>query len=173
MSKVYIGLGSNKGDRINYLNLAISELDQNERISIVDISSFYETRPYGVMDQPNYINGVILVETDFTPQELYKSVKKIEGIVGRTISRHWGPREIDLDIILYDSIVYADEMIEIPHKEYSKRDFVLVPLLEISPDLADPVSKEKAKGLLNKLEETFIIQKLGNNIKEKLGAEIV
>ena len=77
MSKVYIGLGSNKGDRIEFLHNAIIEIENEDRFSILDISSFYETKPYGVADQPNYINGVVLIETDFTPLEVYNKVKDI------------------------------------------------------------------------------------------------
>lgn len=173
MSKVYIGLGSNKGDRIEFLHHAISEIETDYGFSILDISSFYETKPYGVVDQPNYLNAVILIETNYTPIEIYQKVKAIEKIVGRTKSKHWGEREIDLDIILYDSIIYKDDLIEIPHKEYCKRDFVLVPLNEIAHDLIDPITKKSINEILENLDERFIIKKIENNLKEKVGGEIV
>jgi len=173
MSKVYIGLGSNKGDRIGFLHHAIAELESDSGITILTLSSIYETKPYGVEDQPNYLNAVILIETDYTPIEVYHKVKTIEKIVGRTKSERWGEREIDLDIILYDSIIYKDDMIEIPHKEYYKRDFVLVPLHEIGNDLIDPITKQSISEIIENLNEKFILVKLENNLKEKVGGEIV
>lgn len=173
MSKVYIGLGSNKGDRIEFLHHAISEIESDYGFTILDISSLYETKPYGVIDQPNYINAVVLIETNYTPIEVYHKVKDIEIIVGRIKSKHWGEREIDLDIILYDSIIYKDEFIEIPHKEYFKRDFVLVPLNEIAQDFVDPIRKKSINEMLENLDERFIIKKIENNLNEKVGGEIV
>ncbi|VAX21259.1 2-amino-4-hydroxy-6-hydroxymethyldihydropteridinepyrophosphokinase [hydrothermal vent metagenome] len=173
MSKVYIGLGSNKGDRIGFLHHAISELESDFGITILTLSSIYETKPYGVEDQPNYLNAVILIETDYTPIEVYHKVKTIEKIVGRTKSERWGEREIDLDIILYDSMIYKDDLIEIPHKEYYKRDFVLVPLHEIGNDLIDPITKQSISEIIENLDEKFILKKLESNLKEKVGGEIV
>ena len=172
MSKVYIGLGSNKGERKEFLQHALTEIENNSGLSILDISSIYETKPYGVTEQPNYLNAVLLIETEYSLLEIYHKVKKIEKIVGRIESKRWGPREIDLDIILYDSMIYRDELIEIPHKEYSKRDFVLVPLLEISPDIIDPITNESVKIFLEKLDQEFIIDKMENNFKERIGEEI-
>lgn len=173
MSKVYIGLGSNKNDRIEYLNQALLELEQTSGISIIELSSFYETKPFGVENQQNYYNAVVLIETFFSPTELYEKLKQIEKSVGRTKSFRWGPREIDLDIILFDSLVYLDQNLQIPHKDYIFRDFVLVPLLEISPDLIDPQSKLNISEFQSTLEENYIIRKIENNVEETLGAEIV
>ena len=172
MSKVYIGRGSNKGDRKEFLQNAVSEIEKDSGMFILNISSIYETKPYGVEDQPNYLNAVMLIETDYSLLEIYHKVKKIEKIVGRIESKRWGPREIDLDIILYDSMIYRDELIEIPHKEYSKRDFVLVPMLEISPDLIDPITKESICTILENLEQKFILNKVEYNFKEIVGGEI-
>ena len=87
MSKVYIGLGSNKGDRIEFLHHAISEIETDYGFSILDISSFYETKPYGVVDQPNYLNAVILIETNYTPIEIYQKVKAIEKFNSQILLR--------------------------------------------------------------------------------------
>ena len=173
MSKVYIGLGSNKGDRIGFLHHAVAELESDIGIKILALSSLYETKPYGVEDQPNYLNAVVLIETNYTPIEVYHKVKAIERIVGRTKSKRWGEREIDLDIILYDSIIYKDDLIEIPHKEYCKRDFVLVPLHEIGNDLLDPITRQSIGEIIKNLDEKFILRKLESNLKEKVGGEIV
>ena len=105
--------------------------------------------------------------------ELYEKLKNLEASVGRMKSFRWGPREIDLDILLYDSLIYKDQNLQIPHKDFIFRDFVLVPLLEISPELIDPQSKLNISEFLSTLEETYIIRKIGNNVEEKLGAEIV
>lgn len=173
MSKVYIGLGSNKGDRMKYLHHAISEIERDYGFTVLDISSLYETKPYGVVDQPNYINAVVLIETNYSPFEVYNKVKDIEKVVGRTESKRWGEREIDLDIILYDSIIYKDELIEIPHKEYYKRDFVLVPLNEIAHGFVDPIRNKSINEMLESLNEKFILKKIENNLNEKVGGEIV
>lgn len=173
MSRVYIGLGSNKDDRESYLNRAIHELEKLNGISIMEISPFYETLPFGVIEQPSYLNGVVLIDTELSPLELYQNVKIVEESVGRTKSFRWGPREIDLDIILFDSMVYEDDMLQIPHKDFRKRDFVLVPLLDISPELIDPITKESLSKILMNLDESYIIREIETNINQKLGTEIV
>lgn len=173
MSKVYIGIGSNKNDRMEYLNQALLELEQTSGISVIELSSFYETKPFGVENQQNYYNAAVLIETFFSPAELYEKLKQIEESVGRTKSFRWGPREIDLDIILFDSLVYHDHNLQIPHKDYLFRDFVLVPLLEISPGLIDPLSSSRISHFLDTIDEVYIIRKIENNVEEKLGAEIV
>ena len=164
MSKVFLALGSNKGNREKYLQDALKALKSDSRISLRKISSIYETKPYGTVPQNNYYNGVVLIQTDYSPDEIYLAIKKIEIQVGRTKSVKWGEREIDIDIILIDSLIFENKNIIIPHKEYAKRDFVLVPLYEIENDLIDPKSQYKIKKLIKLLDEKYIIDIVNINL---------
>jgi 2-amino-4-hydroxy-6-hydroxymethyldihydropteridine diphosphokinase len=166
MSKVFLAIGSNKGNRENYLKEAIKSLSCDNNIKLLKLSSIYETTPYGEIPQNNYLNGAVLIETNYSPNDIYTVVKKIEKEIGRTDSVRWGEREIDIDIILIDSLVFESEHLIIPHKEYGKRDFVLVPLLEIDNELIDPRTKNKIKNLINLLTETYIIGKVNFNLNE-------
>ncbi len=158
-NKVYIGIGSNVGNRLLNFRKAIKLLCENENISKFKISSIYETLPYGNIKQNNFYNAVIYFSTNFTLQELFDFTKSIEKKVGRIKRQNWGPREIDLDILLFNKLVFANENIEIPHKDLVNRDFVLVPLLEINKNLVHPTTKIKLKDYLNKLSDKFIISK--------------
>ena len=159
MNRVFLALGSNKGDRESYLLDAVHELNNCKMIKIIAFSSVYETKPYGDIPQENYLNAMVLVETDFKPDEIYYLVKKIEAVVGRTKSVRWGAREIDIDIILIGDKIICTEQITVPHKEYDKRDFVLAPLCEIDPGLKDPNDGEELVSKLNRLEERYILRK--------------
>lgn len=164
MSKVFLALGSNKGNREKYLISAMQALMADEKIDVIKSSSVYETRPYGEIPQNNYLNSAVLIETDYTPNEIYIVVKAIEKRVGRIDSVRWGEREIDIDIILIDSLVFENDKIIIPHIGYSKRDFVLVPLYEIDNKLIDPKSKNKIENLIKLLDERYIIKKVELNL---------
>jgi 2-amino-4-hydroxy-6-hydroxymethyldihydropteridine diphosphokinase len=164
MSKIFLALGSNKGNREEYLINAINALSSDNRIEILKVSSIYETKPYGEIPQNNYLNGVVLIQTDYSPDETYKVIKKIEKVVGRTDSVRWGEREIDIDIILIDLLVFETEKIIIPHKEFHLRDFVLVPMHEIDNKLIDPKSKIKIENLIKLLDERYIIRKINFNL---------
>jgi 2-amino-4-hydroxy-6-hydroxymethyldihydropteridine diphosphokinase len=138
--RVFIGLGSNLGDRSAHLNKAAQLLGTLAGSRIVWLSSVYETEPFGNPDQGMFLNAVVELETTLTPPEMFKGLQEIEHTVGRTPSERWGPREIDLDILLYDGLVYADEEIQVPHPGLADRRFVLVPLQEIAADLVHPVN---------------------------------
>src|SRR5262245_36484274 len=137
---VYLGLGSNLGEREKYLNTAVGDLKKLRDVKVIWTSSVYETEPRGKTDQPAFLNAVVQVETTLVPNELYHKVKGIESAVGRNASERWGPREIDIDILVYDGLVFEDNELKVPHPEVEKRRFVLVPLREIAPDLVHPVS---------------------------------
>jgi 2-amino-4-hydroxy-6-hydroxymethyldihydropteridine diphosphokinase len=164
MSRVFLALGSNKGDRKKFIRNALKTLSSDKKINLKKTSKFYETIPYGKIPQNNYLNGVVLIETDYSPNEIYFLIKKIEKEVGRTKSVRWGEREIDIDIILIDSLVLQNEYITIPHKDFAKRDFVLLPLFEIDNELIDPKSKNKIKNLIKLLDERFIINEVDINL---------
>ncbi|MBK7106210.1 MAG: 2-amino-4-hydroxy-6-hydroxymethyldihydropteridine diphosphokinase [Ignavibacteriae bacterium] len=163
-NKVYIGIGSNVGNRLLNFKKTIKLISENENISDVKISSVYETLPYGNIEQNNFYNAVINFNTNFTLQELFDFTKSVEKKIGRIKRQNWGPREIDLDILLFNKLVFADENISIPHKDLVNRDFVLVPLLELSKNLVNPATKIKLKEYLNKLSHKFIISKFGLEI---------
>lgn len=137
---VYIGLGSNLGDRHAYIARAVDELKRIRDSKLVSISSVYESDPFGKTDQPKFFNAAAEIETALLPAELLAELQSIEMKVGRTSTERWGPREIDLDILAYDGVVFEDEHVTVPHPGIAERKFVLVPLKEIAPDLVHPVS---------------------------------
>jgi len=135
----YLGLGSNIGERLAHLQAAIAALGQRG-ITVSASSSVYETEPVGlVLDQREFFNACIAIETDDGPEELLRACKEVERAVGREPSgvRH-GPRVIDVDVLLLDDLVYRSDRLSLPHPEVTSRRFVLVPLLELDPDLTLP-----------------------------------
>ena len=167
INTVYLGIGSNKGNRTDYLISAIEKIDKNDNCQVISVSSFYETRPFGIRNQDNFLNAVIKITTEFSPTELFDFLKQIEFELGRIRTIRWGPREIDLDILFYNSLIYTDENITIPHKGVAERDFVVVPLCEIEPDLVHPVIGKKiceieipesGKNIINKISTDILIK---------------
>jgi len=151
MTKVYAGLGSNLGNREANLVRAIARIDACEDICVKEKSGFYETKPVGGPPQPDYLNCAIVLETEIEPQALLKEFKKIEGELGRKPDVRWGPRIIDLDILLYGERVVNDNNLKIPHERMHERIFVLEPLCEISPDIRHPVLGRKISEILKEL----------------------
>ena len=143
----YIGIGSNLGNRQKNCSRAI-EILVTKGIVIRKKSSMYETEPWGVTDQPRFINMVVEVETELEPHELLRTLKDIEREVGRGETFKWGPRIIDLDILLYDNLILDSENLTIPHPQIKHRKFVVTHLVEIKPELRDPISGEKYINLL-------------------------
>ncbi len=150
MPTAYIGIGSNLGSREDNCKAAIRHLI-DDGIKILRISSGIETEPWGVKEQPKFINMAVQVKTDLDPESLLRSLKNIETRLGRSPGTRWGPRVIDLDILLYNDLVMKTDKLEIPHPRISERDFVLAPLAEIAPDLVHPVLKKSIKSLLLEL----------------------
>ncbi len=136
MTRVYLGLGSNLGDRYGRLIDALDRLQAC--VALEAISSIYETEPWGYTDQPRFLNAVCGGETDLTPQELLGAVKAIEAEMGREPTFRYGPRAIDIDILLYDETIVEQENVSIPHAQLHERDFVLAPLNEIAPRAVHP-----------------------------------
>ncbi|MDI6744255.1 MAG: 2-amino-4-hydroxy-6-hydroxymethyldihydropteridine diphosphokinase [Thermodesulfovibrionales bacterium] len=147
MSIAYINIGSNLGEREENCRKAIKLLKENG-IAVKKHSSMYETEPWGVKDQPKFINMAIEVETDKKPEELLRVLKEIEKEIGRTETVKWGPRAVDLDIIFYDNLILKTDNLEIPHPLLQERDFVLKPLSEIAPDKKHPVKGKTVKEIL-------------------------
>ncbi|MDP1809180.1 MAG: 2-amino-4-hydroxy-6-hydroxymethyldihydropteridine diphosphokinase [Actinomycetota bacterium] len=142
MSVAYIGLGSNIGFRDDNIKRAVEELDAAADIKVTKVSSIYETKPVGYLDQPDFLNAVVEIETTLTPRQLLVVAKSIEKQLERRHDIHWGPRTIDLDILLVDLIEMDEADLNLPHPEVKKRAFVLVPLAEIAPELRLPGGKQ-------------------------------
>ena len=151
MSVAYIGIGSNLGNRQENCLRAI-ELLQKKGIIVKKRSSLYETEPWGVKEQPLFLNMAIEVETKLNPGALLRILKDVEKEVGRKESTKWGPRIIDLDILLTDNIVLNKDNLKIPHPLMHKREFVLRPLCEIAPDIKHPVLKLSMNELLQEVK---------------------
>lgn len=135
-TRVYLSLGSNIGDRVGNLHAALKYL--SESLKLVDVSSIYETEPVGVADQPDFLNMAVSADTNLEPLALLDAAKRAEELVGRRPTFRWGPREVDIDILLYgDRTILADRL-SIPHPEMVRRAFVLVPLAEIAAEVVHP-----------------------------------
>lgn len=138
--RVYLSLGSNLGDRKANLEAALAALDGWDGVSVTKRSHFYETEPVGEVDQPEFLNMAAEIETALEPIELLNAIKAIEAELGRKPSERWGPRSIDIDMVLWGGRVVETERLALPHKEFRNRAFVLAPLAEIAPDAVDPVT---------------------------------
>ncbi|MDQ6918526.1 MAG: 2-amino-4-hydroxy-6-hydroxymethyldihydropteridine diphosphokinase [Candidatus Dormibacteraeota bacterium] len=136
MTICYLGLGSNLGDRDAHLARARTELTAHG-VRILRQSTVHETEPFGVRDQPLFLNQVLEVDWPGTPLDLLVAVKAVEAAVGRKATYRWGPREIDVDILLFDHLVVHEEGLTIPHPGLQEREFVRAPLRELRPDILD------------------------------------
>jgi len=150
MAKVFIGLGSNLGTRRENCESAISRI-REAGVSVLARSALTETKPWGVTEQPDFLNMVIEIETHLKPHDLLALLKNVERTLGRTDTYRWGPRVIDLDILLYDDVVMKTADLEIPHPRISEREFVLHSLAEIAPGIIHPVLKKSMKTLLQEV----------------------
>ncbi|MBF0352152.1 MAG: 2-amino-4-hydroxy-6-hydroxymethyldihydropteridine diphosphokinase [SAR324 cluster bacterium] len=136
---VFIGLGSNLGDRRTHLEQAITLLSRSA-IQIEQVSSIYESKPYMGMKQPDYYNLVVRASTTFSPELLLQQCLKVESQMGRVRTYKWAPRIVDIDILLYGNQIWNSDNLNIPHPDFQNRGFVMAPLNEISPDWIDPVT---------------------------------
>ena len=159
MPEVFIGMGSNMGDRLAHISSAVHEL--KHRFVLLKVSSLYETEPVGYREQTDFLNCVVSVETDTPPHELLGILKDIEKHAGRVESFRNAPRPIDLDILLYGDQTVSEAGLEIPHPRLHERAFVLVPLVEIAPDLLHPILHKTMMELLEGLEGGKRVEKWG------------
>jgi 2-amino-4-hydroxy-6-hydroxymethyldihydropteridine diphosphokinase len=138
----YVGLGSNMGDREAMLRAALDQLALMPSTDLGKVSAFYETEPIGVKDQPWFLNAVAQLDTDLTPGQVVWNLQRIERQLGRVRHERWGPRTIDLDLLLAGDLVIEESGLVVPHPELLQRAFALVPLVEIDPMLVHPVTGE-------------------------------
>lgn len=151
--RVYMGLGSNLGDREGFIRAAIEALERAPQLRVVRRARLYESQPLGVTDQPWFLNTVVELETTLSPRELLARCKQIERALGRQDRERYGPREIDLDILLYGDIVLHEPDLIIPHPELHRRRFVLVPLLELAPQQIHPATRQPLRRALAALDD--------------------
>lgn len=150
-NKAFISFGSNIGNREEYILNAIKAIEEDKMCKIKNISSFIETEPYGNVEQDNFINGCMQISTLYTPHELLECLQKIELDNNRERKVHWGPRTLDLDILLYEDVVLSDADLIIPHPDMTNRLFVLEPLCEIAPYALHPLENTTIIDLFKKL----------------------
>ncbi len=134
----YISLGSNLGERLNYLKQAVKLLKQTPGLTLTGLSAVYETDPVGYLEQDNFLNACARLETDLLPTVLLARLQEIENILERTRTVRWGPRTIDLDLLTYDEVVMNTPYLELPHPRLKERLFVLIPLAELNSKLILP-----------------------------------
>ena len=147
----YIALGSNLGKKENYLDAAVEKLRQILGCKVTKVSEWFVTKPYGGVEQDDFLNGCLEMRTLLTPEELLNELHRIEAEAGRERLIHWGPRTLDLDIIFYDDIVMEEMELCIPHVDMQNREFVLKPLAEIAPYKRHPIYGKTVSEMLNEL----------------------
>ncbi|MBN1397622.1 MAG: 2-amino-4-hydroxy-6-hydroxymethyldihydropteridine diphosphokinase [Bacteroidetes bacterium] len=160
MARVFIGLGSNVGNRAEYLQKALIEIANSEKISLNKYSSVYETEPVGKKEQPQFFNMTAELESKLSSRDLLNKLKEIESSIGRTKRERWGPREIDIDILYYGDEILNEKNLQLPHPEIARRRFVLVPMNEIDAEFIDPMRCESIKDLLKRCSDTSAVRKV-------------
>lgn len=149
----YIALGSNMGDKEAYLNMAVQSLSERCDCKVEKIADYLITAPYGGVEQDDFLNSALQLKTLLPPEELLDVLHEIEQLANRERLIHWGPRTLDLDILLYDDLIYESETLLIPHIELQKRDFVLIPMAQIAPYKRHPILKQTMQELLSQLKK--------------------
>ena len=161
MNVIYLSLGSNISPELDNLKTAINSIKNIGNIKKIAISSFYKTSPLCYENQPNFYNCAIKLYSELKPGELLNIISDIEKSMGRKREIKWGPRSIDIDIILFGDLIISTNNLTIPHPEMLNRKFVIEPLLELSPDLKHPCYKKKISELID-------FEKLKNQVIEKI-----
>jgi len=164
MGRLFVALGSNLGDRLQFLRRAVDALGSEGGFRVASISSVYETEPVGKKDQPKFLNAAVELSSLLSPDSVLVKLKHIEEAVGRTPSEKWGPREIDLDLIYFGDLVVNSPSLVLPHPEVDKRRFVLTPLVEIAPDFVDPLRACTLGKMLEACPDTASVSRISSSI---------
>lgn len=151
--RAYVAFGSNMGDSRAYIEGAIKEIKEDRRVKNIKVSGVIVTKPYGGVEQPDFLNGALRMDTLYTPHGLLERLHELEQAAGRERTLRWGPRTLDLDILFYDKLVYEDEMLIIPHVDMQNRDFVLKPMAELAPFFRHPVYGKTMAEMLAQYEK--------------------
>jgi 2-amino-4-hydroxy-6-hydroxymethyldihydropteridine diphosphokinase len=151
MNKVFLGLGSNVGDREQNIKQAVQFL--SEKIKNIKTAKIYISKAVGYEEQDDFLNTAVMGFTDMEVDELFEFVKEVEKRVGRKYRFRWGPREIDIDILFFNDLVYESENLQIPHPRIQERDFVLKPLSDLDKNFIHPVLKKDIKSLIDELKK--------------------
>ena len=162
--KAFVALGSNLGEREAMIREALEALAALPQTELLRASSLYDTEPVGDPDQPGFLNAVAELETELTARQLLWNLLLIERRLGRVRTRHWGPRVIDLDLLLYGSEVLDEPDLKVPHPELIRRSFVLVPLVELDPLVVHPVTGETLLAHLSRLNNARPPVKKGSRL---------
>ena len=159
MMNVYLLLGGNLGDRQAYLKEAIEHIE-TEVAPVVKASAIYETQSWGKTDSPDYLNQVILIQTELSAPKLLQKLLNIEWVIGRTREEKWGPRIIDIDILFYGDKIIDETDLQVPHPHLHNRRFTLDPLVELAPTLIHPMLGKNILQLKDELTDSLIVKKL-------------
>lgn len=171
MARVYLGLGSNLGDRVGYIQQAVQFLNDTKNIEVINTSSFYETEPVGIKSEKWFVNAVVEIETTIDPEELLKLTTNIELKLGRIRDLSLGnpkyqSRTIDIDILFYDNEIVSTDMIQIPHPRVHERAYALVPMLELAPDYVHPIMGSNVSDIHRSLLEPEEVYLYGTRREE-------
>lgn len=146
LETVFLGLGGNIGDRLDHLNRAVRQLHAHQRITVEDISSVYETAPLGPSED-DFLNIAVRISTDLAPLPLLRACQQVEDDLGRVRTVRWGPRTIDVDVLLYGDRTIDTDVLTVPHRELAHRAFALIPLMEVAPGWHLPGGRSLAKAV--------------------------
>lgn len=163
MSEVYLLIGGNLGDRFQNLMIAKQKIE-NECGRILKSSAVYETAAWGVISQPDFLNQVLMIQTNLSPHRLMDTLLGIERKMWRIRNEKFGARTIDIDILFYDQLIIEEEDLTIPHPRFSQRRFVLIPLVEIASELIDPLSQKNMLMLLHECPDLLTVKEFSPNV---------
>ena len=161
MTRVFVGIGSNLGDREFLIRNAVEGLRAMPRTAVLRVSSLYDTDPVGEVEQPPFLNAVAWLESELEPRELLWHLLLIEKRMGRVRAQRWGPRSIDLDLLFFGDTALDEPDLKVPHPEAHRRAFVLYPLHELDPDFLHPVTGEHIRKMMKRLDPTPAVRKAG------------
>ena len=154
VENIFLGLGSNKGNKLDFIKKAAQKFQRDNHSKVEIISSVYESEPFGNKKQDYFLNTILKISSERSLKDLCMWIKNLEKEIGREPGEKWGPREIDIDLLFYNDSIYNDGNLIVPHKELLLRDFVVVPMKEIAPEFEHPVRKIKMKDIdLGRIEK--------------------